>query len=114
MRDGPLGEVSDDSHIKAQPNRCALLSTDYSESAALRSPWRMKTPQIAQTGNQNRPARSLLTVLEVAAETGVSRRFIEMEIARGRLIAVRLSARVVRIRRSDFESYLAAGATSAA
>jgi len=50
--------------------------------------------------------RVMMTLPECAAEAGVSRRFLELEILRGRLVARKLSTRICRIRRSDWESYL--------
>ena len=52
-----------------------------------------------------------MTVPECAAEAGVSRRFLEKEIERGRLRSIKLSSRICRIRRSDWESYLGEAAT---
>jgi len=57
--------------------------------------------------------RPLLNMAEAAREAGVSYRFLQMEIARGRLVAVRLSTRVVRIRRGDWDRYLAGNLTGA-
>ena len=55
--------------------------------------------------------RQLLTLKEIAAEAHVSRRFLEMEIQRGRLRAIKLSGSICRVRRSDWETYLAQAAT---
>lgn len=57
--------------------------------------------------------RKLFKLPELAAETGVTRRFLEMEISRGHLVALKLSARVLRIRRADWERYLNERATGA-
>lgn len=46
------------------------------------------------------------TINEAAAELGVSRRFLEKEIAAGKLPVVRLSARCIRIRRATLTAYL--------
>jgi hypothetical protein len=43
---------------------------------------------------------------ELCIEARVSRRFLELEIARGRLVKLQLSNRIVRIRRSDWLDYL--------
>lgn len=51
--------------------------------------------------------RIVLTIPEVARELGVSRRFVELEVNRGRISVIRLSARVVRIGREEFLRYLA-------
>jgi hypothetical protein len=58
--------------------------------------------------------RAMLTLPECAAEANVSRRFLEKEIARGRLRAVKLSSRICRVRRSDWEHYLDSSATKPA
>jgi len=60
----------------------------------------------------HRPS-SLWTLDELALEASVCRRFLELEIERGRLVAVRLSNRI-RVRNSDWEKYLNAGATAGA
>lgn len=48
----------------------------------------------------------LLTLDEVARELKVSRRFLEIQAARGRLRRVHLSQRCIRIRRSDLNAYI--------
>jgi excisionase family DNA binding protein len=53
----------------------------------------------------------MMTLPECAAEAGVSRRFLEKEIERGRLRAIKPSSRIVRVRRSDWEQYLNSSAT---
>lgn len=58
-----------------------------------------------------RNSRELLTIPEVAAELGSSRRFIEQEANRGRIRVIRLSARLVRVRRDDLDKYLSANAS---
>jgi hypothetical protein len=55
--------------------------------------------------------RGFLSLSELACETDTSTRFWQKEIARGRLKALRLSNRITRIRRSDFENYLQLAAT---
>lgn len=50
----------------------------------------------------------LLTLDEVARELKVSRRFLELQAARGRLRRVILSARCIRIRRADLNTYIEA------
>ncbi len=57
-------------------------------------------------------ARALLSLAEAAEEAGVSYRFLQLEISRRRLVAVRLSNRIVRIRRVDWERYLANNLTA--
>jgi hypothetical protein len=49
---------------------------------------------------------ALLTMDQVATEACVSRRFLQLEIKRGRLAVCRLSPRVVRIRLAAWEAYL--------
>jgi hypothetical protein len=51
-------------------------------------------------------ASALFTLPELATESNVSRRFLEMEISRGRLVAVRMSTRVLRVRSTDWDRYL--------
>ena len=48
----------------------------------------------------------LLTVAEAADELNVTERFIRKLIAEGDLDAVRVGARIVRIRRTDLEALL--------
>ncbi len=55
------------------------------------------------TGPSGRP---FLTVAEAADELAVTERFIRKLIADGDLRAVKVGARVVRIRRSDLEDLL--------
>ena len=55
------------------------------------------------TGPTGRP---FLTVTEAADELAVTERFIRKLIADGDLPAVKVGARVVRIRRSDLEDLL--------
>lgn len=57
--------------------------------------------------------REVLTLPEVASEMSVSRRFIELEINRGRLARIRLSNRVVRVSRAEVNRYLSANTVSA-
>lgn len=49
---------------------------------------------------------------DLAQEAGVSRRFLEVEIARRRLTAVRLSSRVLRVRQADWQRYLEQNSTA--
>ncbi len=56
----------------------------------------------------------LLTLDEVARELKVSRRFLEVQAARGRLRRVRLSARCIRIRRADLNAYIDSSSNPAA
>jgi excisionase family DNA binding protein len=49
---------------------------------------------------------SPMKVTEVAKWLGVSRRFIEVQIARGNLRVRRISARCIRILPSDLEAWL--------
>jgi hypothetical protein len=62
----------------------------------------------------SRSSRALMSLGECAQDAAVSRRFLENEIARQRLVALRLSSRVLRVRRSEWEKYLDAGATGGA
>jgi hypothetical protein len=55
--------------------------------------------------------RKMMTLPECADEAGVSRRFLEKEICRGRLRAIKPSSRVCRVRRADWEDYLSEAAT---
>lgn len=55
------------------------------------------------TGSAGRP---FLTVAEAADELAVTERFIRKLIADGNLRAVKVGARIVRIRRSDLEDLL--------
>lgn len=57
--------------------------------------------------------RRLWTLEELATEAQVCRRFLELEISRGRLRVTRLSNRV-RVRNTDWERYLEAGASGKA
>lgn len=47
-----------------------------------------------------------MTMQECADEAKVTRRFLDMERSRRRLVTINLSARVVRVRRGDWEHYL--------
>jgi hypothetical protein len=76
----------------------------------------MSTRTKSLTVNADAPQtsdRGLFSLDEAAAEAGVSYRFLQLEIGRGRLVAVRLSNRIVRIRRADWERYLAKNSTAA-
>lgn len=55
-----------------------------------------------------------LTKRELAGFLGVSERFLEMEINRGRLRAVRLSNRLLRFRQIDVERWMESSLTGAA
>lgn len=70
---------------------------------------------VAPEGEQSQSAsrRTLWTLGELATEAQVCRRFLELEISRGRLRVTRLSNRV-RVRNSDWEKYLEAGASGKA
>jgi excisionase family DNA binding protein len=50
--------------------------------------------------------RQILTLNDAAQLLGCSRRFLELEAARGRLTVIKLSGRLIRIRRSDLDAYL--------
>jgi hypothetical protein len=50
--------------------------------------------------------KELLTLPQIAYEISVSRRFVEMEISRHRIAATRLSSRVLRVTRTEFNRYL--------
>ena len=55
-----------------------------------------------------------LTKRELAGFLGVSERFLELEINRGRLRAVRLSNRLLRFRPMDVERWMESSLTGAA
>jgi excisionase family DNA binding protein len=55
-----------------------------------------------------------LTKRELADFLGVSERFLELEVNRGRLRAVRLSHRLLRFRQIDVERWLESSLTGAA
>lgn len=57
-------------------------------------------------GTVERYRREVLTLPEIADQMVVSRRFVELEIKRGRLAPIRLSNRVVRVSRAEFVRYL--------
>jgi excisionase family DNA binding protein len=52
-------------------------------------------------------SQELLDLDQAANVLGVSRRFVEMEIARGRLKKIMLSSRIVRISRDELKRYAA-------
>ena len=54
-----------------------------------------------------------LTKRELAGFLGISERFIELEVNRGRLRAVRLSNRLLRFRPIDVERWMEASLTAA-
>jgi len=56
----------------------------------------------------------MMSLPECAAELGVSRRFLEMEIKRGRLRAIKLSTQICRVLCADLDSYVNLAATQAA
>ena len=58
-----------------------------------------------------RSERKLLTLPECAQELSCSVRFLQLEIERGRLVATRLSNRLLRVRDRDWQAYLDRGAT---
>jgi excisionase family DNA binding protein len=69
----------------------------------------MKKPQLA---NQTREQKNhLLTKQQSAEQTQTSVRYLEREIARGRLKALKLSRKLVRIRQSDLDAFLESCAT---
>lgn len=72
------------------------------------------SPQQSSARTNRRPERRLLNLDECAAELGCCRRFLELEIGRGRLVAIRLSNRLLRVRDADWQAYLAAGVTKSA
>jgi hypothetical protein len=71
----------------------------------------MHKESLAKATRNTRALPDLYTIAALAEETGVSRRFLEMEIHRGRLVALRLSTRVIRIRSVDWNDYLSRSAT---
>ena len=52
-------------------------------------------------------SQELLDLDQAADFLGVSRRFVEMEIARGRLKKIMLSSRIARISRDELKRYAA-------
>jgi len=58
--------------------------------------------------------RQILSLNQAAELLGCSRRFLELEAARGKLTVLRPSARLIRIRRTDLDRYLDASAITAA
>lgn len=63
------------------------------------------------TGSTLLERTALMTLPACALEAGVSRRFLELEIKRERLRAIKMSTRVCRVRRTDWEKYLESSAT---
>jgi len=61
-----------------------------------------------QTGEQK---NRLLTKQQSAEQVQTSVRYLEREIKRGRLKALKLSPKLVRIRQSDLDSFLESCAT---
>jgi hypothetical protein len=59
-------------------------------------------------------ADPLLSPADCAAEANCTDRFIRSEIAKGRLKAIKISHKMVRVRRSWWDSYLAKRETSRA
>lgn len=72
---------------------------------------KLPEPKDVHQGPSNPARKSLWTLPELADEAQVCRRFLELEIGRGRLIAIRISNRV-RVRDRDWQAYLNAGATA--
>jgi excisionase family DNA binding protein len=69
----------------------------------------MKKPQLTnQAGEQK---NRLLTKQQSAEQAQTSVRYLEREIARGRLKALKLSRKLVRIRQSDLDAFLESCAT---
>ena len=63
----------------------------------------MKEQLTQHTGEQK---NRLLTKQECAGQAQTSIRYLEREIARGRLKALKLSRKLVRIRQSDLDRFL--------
>jgi hypothetical protein len=59
----------------------------------------------------NAAGRELITLADLAREANTSTRFLQKEIQRGKLRALRLSPRLTRVRRADYERYLDGKAT---
>jgi len=55
---------------------------------------------------------AILTKKQAAAYVQSSTRYLEREIRAGRLKALRLSGKFIRIRRADLEKFLESGATT--
>jgi excisionase family DNA binding protein len=61
---------------------------------------------MVNTTHQTAVERTALRLGEVGHRVGCSRRFLEKQIAAGRLRCIRLSPRCVRIRPEDLADYL--------
>src|ERR1700730_14161318 len=83
--------------------------------------WRMQAKQsTVHRSLPNSTAESALaqpgkpfTKRELSRFLGISERFIELEVNRGRLRAVKLSTRLLRFRPSDVESWMESNLTAA-
>jgi excisionase family DNA binding protein len=83
-------------------------------------PCRMQTKQsaayrsVANSAAEPPPARpgKPFTKRELSRFLGISERFIELEVNRGRLRAVRLSNRLLRFRPSDVEQWMESSLTA--
>ena len=73
--------------------------------AAMHHSHEKKTTEAKRAPELNAQSRGFLTIAEAAYELGASRRFLELEASRGRLRVLRLSPRLVRIRREDWLKY---------
>jgi excisionase family DNA binding protein len=69
----------------------------------------MKEPQLTQQTGERK--NRLLTKQQSAQQAQTSIRYLEREIARGRLKALKLSRKLVRIRQSDLDAFLESCAT---
>jgi excisionase family DNA binding protein len=70
---------------------------------------------VANSNAEPAPARpgEPFTKRELSRFLGISERFIELEVNRGRLRAVRLSNRLLRFRPSDVEQWMESSLTAA-
>lgn len=66
---------------------------------------------VSPAAPSNRQLGSMMSPAECAKALGASYRFVQAEIARKRLPAIRLSNKLVRIRATDFEAYLSQRST---
>ncbi len=85
---------------------CDALSQKKNPRTGPRAYPALTTPDHTSPARAQHAGSELLSLAELCIEARVSRRFLELEIARGRLVKLQLSNRIVRIRRSDWLDYL--------